>query len=103
MLSLLILLCLHGLPGNGFQRYRFLNFHVQQLLSFLAGDNLASQLGITWSQSCNKGYSSLYSLYSLTAASKTPDSHDYTLRITITHGLVFPGVVFTALLGNFLQ
>jgi hypothetical protein len=92
----------YWLSGNGFQRYSFLTFRVQQLLSLLAGGYLTSQLGIAWSQSSNKGYSSrAYSSWTAfpNCCLKTPDSYDY----TITHRLVFPVTVFTAVLCSVFQ
>jgi hypothetical protein len=58
LLSLLSLLCLHRLSGNGFLRRGFLSFLILQLLSLLAAGYLTSQLRVAWSQSSNKGYSS---------------------------------------------
>jgi hypothetical protein len=52
-------LFLHRLsPDNGFQNRSFLIFRVQRVLSSLAGGKLASQLGVAWPQSSDKGYSS---------------------------------------------
>jgi hypothetical protein len=60
------------LTGNGFQRRRFLSFHVHWLLFTLAGGYLTLQLDVAWSQPSNKGYSSLlmaHELQSFTAVS----------------------------------
>jgi hypothetical protein len=91
--------------GNGFQCRRFLSFCVQWLPSSLAGGNLTSQLGVVRTQSSNKGYS-LRPYDSRTALPNVISrllTRDYTSRITVTHKLVFPVTVFTALLGNISQ
>jgi hypothetical protein len=94
-LSLLSLPCLHRLPGNGFQRRSSLSFHVPRLLSSLAIAYLRTELGVAWLVSIQGLF--LTSLRLTNRCLNTPDSHEYTLQITVTHRLVFPVTVFPAL------
>jgi hypothetical protein len=82
---------------------RFFSLCVHRIRSSLVVAYLTTQLGVAWSQSSNKGYSSR-PYGSRTALSnrrlKTTNSRVYISQIIIAHKVVFLVTIFTALLGN---